>query len=85
METQQLISEINALPESVRLAIEQLVLLLRQQVAAQKLPPILRSSSPLTDEEKAEQQVETGGWASRDDITSGAEYIRQVRRGLRQP
>ncbi|RYE90649.1 MAG: hypothetical protein EOO37_02440 [Cytophagaceae bacterium] len=85
METHQLAAKIDALPESARLAIEQLVLLLEQQPATRKMPPILRTSSPLTEEEKQAEQAETGGWAARADISDGAEYIHQVRRGLRQP
>ena len=85
METSQLVKEINALPESARAAIEQLIVLLGKQPAGKKMPPILREAVPLTEEEKQADLTEPSGWASRTDITDGAEYIHQVRRGLRQP
>ena len=84
METQQLIDEINALPEPARLAIERLVLVLRQQPAT-KTPPILRPALPLTEEEIAAENKSQGGWSDRPDITDGAQYIHDVRRGLRRP
>jgi len=85
METDQFIAQINALPEQARRAIEQLVLLLAQQPPARKMPPILQASSPLTAEEKAAEQAGESAWATRTDITDGAQYIHEVRRGLRQP
>lgn len=84
METQQLLEEINALPEPARRTIEQLVLLLRQQPAARKMPPVLRASTPLTEADQAAEKIEKGGWETRSDISSGAEYIHEVRRGLRK-
>lgn len=85
MDSQQLATQIMGLPEPARLAVEQLIRLLGQQVPGPKLPPILRPAAPLTEEEKAAEQYATGGWADRTDIVDGAEYIHQVRRGLRQP
>ncbi|RZK17594.1 MAG: hypothetical protein EOO56_17670 [Hymenobacter sp.] len=85
METQQLIAQIEALPEQARVTIEQLVLLLGQQGFPAKMPPIMRAATPLTDEEKQVEQTEQAGWETRTDITDGATYIHNVRRGLRQP
>lgn len=85
MDTQQLLAKIEALPEQARLTIEQLVTLLGQRPLPAKMPPILRPAAPLTDEEKQAEQAETSGWAARTDITDGATYIHEVRRGLRQP
>ena len=85
METQQLLAQIEALPEQARITIEQLVMLLGQQPLPAKMPPILRPALPLTNEEIQAEQTETGGWAARTDITDGAAYIHEVRRGLRQP
>ena len=85
METQQLLAKIEALPEQARVTIEQLVILLGQRPLSAKTPPILRSATTLTNEEEEAEQAETGGWAARTDITDGATYIHEVRRGLRQP
>ncbi len=85
METLQLLAKIEALPEQARVTIEQLVVLLGQRPLPAKMPPILRPATPLTEEEKLAEQNETGGWAARTDITDGAAYIHEVRRGLRQP
>ena len=83
----ELEAALDALPEKARLGIERLVLVLRAQGAPHRLPPIMRPSEPLTKAE-AKAQVEQAyldSWASRTDITDGAEYIHQVRRGLRKP
>jgi len=85
METLQLVEEIEALSEPARATVEQLVVLLGQQGSPRPLPPVVRVSRPLTEADLAAEQAETGGWAARTDITDGAEYIHQVRRGLRQP
>ncbi len=85
METLQLLAKIEALPEQARVTIEQLVMLLEQRPLPAKILPILRPATPLTEEEKQAEQAETGGWAARTDITDGATYIHEVRRGLRQP
>jgi hypothetical protein len=85
METQQLLAQIEALPEQARVTIEQLVLLLGQQSLPAKMPPIMRAAVPLTESEKQAEQTETAGWPVRTDITDGAAYIHDVRRGLRQP
>lgn len=84
METKQLVDEIMALPEPARLAIEQLIVFLGQQSEGKKMPPIMRVATPLSETEKLAEQQEDS-WAARTDITDGAEYIHQVRRGLRQP
>jgi hypothetical protein len=85
METQQLIAQIEALPEQARITIEQLVFLLGQQPFPAKMPPILRAATPLTEAEGQAEQTEVAGWQARTDITDGAAYIHDVRRGLRQP
>nr|GFD00418.1 hypothetical protein [Tanacetum cinerariifolium] len=77
METQQLLARIEALPQQARVTIEQLVLLLGQQPVPSKMPPIMRSAMPLTEEEKLAEQSETSGWAARTDITDGATYIHE--------
>lgn len=85
MDNTELIDALNALPEKTRLAIAHLVAVLKEQSAVRRLPPIMRSSEPLTDEEKRAEQTETSGWGARTDIADGGEYIHSVRRGTRQP
>ena len=86
METQQLIEQINALPQEARAAIERLVLLLNEQVpATSKQPPILYPADPTQEGLPFDDPSYFGAWANRTDITDGAEYIHQTRRGLRQP
>lgn len=74
-----------ALPEPTRLAIKQLIAVLGQQTPGPKRPPVLRAAVALTEEDETAAQAVAGGWADRSDIVDGAEYIHQVRRGLRQP
>ena len=85
METLQLAQEINALPEHTRAAVEQLVLLLKKQFVepSKRLPPILYSADPEQTGKPFNDPDFFGAWADRTDITDGAEYIHQVRRGLR--
>lgn len=85
METLQLVNEINALPAHTRTAIEQLVLLLRSEVdkPAKKTLPILYPADPTQNGQPFNDPDFFGAWADRADITDGAEYIHQVRRGLR--
>ena len=85
MNNAELAASLDALPEKTRLAIERLVATLKAQAPIRRLPPIMRSSEPLTADEQRAEQAQTSGWAGRADITDGGEYIHQVRRGLRQP
>jgi len=85
MDNAELVAALNALPEQTRLAIERLVAVLKKQAPVQRLPPIMRSSEPLTEEEKRAAQAGTSTWADRADVTDGGEYIHAVRRGTRQP
>lgn len=85
METDQLISEINALPQAARAAIERLVLLLNGgKPATPKELPILYPADPTQAGLPFDDPDFFGAWSQRLDITDGAEYIHQVRRGLRQ-
>ncbi|MFD1470013.1 hypothetical protein ACFQ48_17425 [Hymenobacter caeli] len=85
METLQLAQELNALPERTRAAVEQLVLLLKKQAVevGKRQPPILYPAEPAQAGLPFDDPVYFGAWASRTDITDGADYIHQVRRGLR--
>ncbi len=85
METLQLAQEISALPERTRVAVEELVLLLRKQAAvpAKRQPPIMYPADHEQDGQPFNDPEFFGAWADRTDITDGAEYIHQVRRGLR--
>lgn len=85
METLQLAEEINALPERTRAAIEQLVMLLNKKAVepVQRQPPILYPADPAQAGQPFNDPAYFGAWADRTDITDGAEYIHQVRRGLR--
>lgn len=85
MDDAKLAAALDALPEKTRAAVKRLVLALKQQAAVRRLPPVMRPSEPLTEAEKQDYLVGANGWANRTDITDGAEYIHQVRRGLRQP
>lgn len=85
MDNAELVAALNALPEKTRLEIERLVALLKQQAPVKRLPPIMRSSEPLTEEEKRAEHAEPSAWAARTDIINGAEYIHAVRRRTRQP
>jgi hypothetical protein len=85
MDNAELVAALNALPEQSRLAIERLVDVLKKQAPVRRLPPIMRSSEPLTEEEKHAEQTGKNPWANRTDITDGSEYIHAVRRGTRQP
>ena len=85
MKVMQLAQELNALPEHTRVALERLVLLLRKQSAeptARKLP-IMYPADPTQEGRPFDDPAFFGAWAERTDITDGAEYIHQVRRGLR--
>lgn len=85
METIQLAQELNALPEHTRAAIERLVLLLRKQSmeSGKRMPPLLFPADPAQEGQPFSDPAFFGAWADRTDITDGAEYIHQVRRGLR--
>ena len=86
METSQLVEEINALPQAARVAVERLVVLLNQQAsAARKQLPVLYPADPAQEGMPFDDPSFFGAWSDRADITDGAEYIHQVRRGLRQP
>ena len=86
METQQLIEQINALPQEARVAIERLVVLLNEQaLVTNRQPPVLYPADPTQESLPFDDPSYFGAWASRTDITDGAEYIHQTRRGLRQP
>jgi len=85
METLQLVKEIEALPEQARMAVERLVLLLKTQdfKPSGKIPPILYPADPEQAGQPFNDPEFFGAWADRTDITSGADYIHEVRRGLR--
>ena len=85
METLQLVREIEALPEQARTALERLVLMLKTQHSNQsgKIPPILYPADPEQAGQPFNDPDFFGAWADRTDITSGADYIHGVRRGLR--
>lgn len=85
METLALVKEIEALPEQARAAIERLVLLLKTQPArqSQKEVPILYPADPRQDGQPFTDPEFFGAWADRLDITNGADYIHEVRRGQR--
>lgn len=85
MNNAELEASLGALPQATQAAIKRLVSVLREQGSPRRLPPIMRPSEPLTEAEKQAEQADDDSWASRTDITDGAEYIHQVRRGLRQP
>lgn len=85
MDNARLAASLDALPGKDRLAIERVVAVLKKQGPVRRLPPIMRSSEPLTADDLHAEQAQTSGWADRADITDGGEYIHQVRRGLRQP
>lgn len=85
METLQLAEELNALPEHTRVAFERLILLLKKQAAGgqSKQPPVLYPADPSQEGQPFSDPEFFGAWADRPDITDGADYIHQVRRGLR--
>lgn len=85
METLQLIREIEALPEPARMAVERLVLLLKTQdfKSSNKTPPVLYPADPQQAGQPFNDPEFFGAWADRTDIISGADYIHEVRRGLR--
>ena len=85
MNTAEWVESLDALPEKTRLGIERLVLLLRQQATktSSRQPPIMRPADPAQAGEPFNDPAYFGAWADRADITDGAEYIHQVRRGLR--
>ena len=85
METLQLAEELNALPERTRAALERLVLLLKKQAAepTKRQPPILYPADLAQEGQPFSDPEFFGSWADRTDITDGADYIHQVRRGLR--
>ena len=85
MEALELAREIHALPEQTRVAMERLVLLLKQTAAipVKRQPPILYSADPTQAGKSFADPEFFGAWADRTDIVDGAEYIHQVRRGLR--
>lgn len=84
MEALELAQEIHALPEPTRTAVERLVRLLNAPAgAAKRQPPVLYPADPeLAGQSFADPEF-FGAWANRADITDSAEYIHQVRRGLR--
>lgn len=86
METLQLVEEINALPERTRAALERLIRLLNHSADAsvKRQPPVLYPADPAQEGLSFDDPAFFGAWASRADITDGAEYIHQVRRGLRE-
>ena len=85
METSQLVAELNALPAPARAGFERLVLLLKKQAAEspKRRPPILYPADPEQEGQPFSDPEFFGAWADRTDMTDGAEYIHQVRRGLR--
>lgn len=85
METLQLVAELDALPERARAGFERLVLLLKKQAAEspKRQPPILYPADPAQEGQPFDDPEFFGAWADRTDIADGAEYIHQVRRGLR--
>ncbi|HEX8329578.1 MAG TPA: hypothetical protein VF629_18720 [Hymenobacter sp.] len=85
METLQLAQELNALPERTRASFERLVLLLKKQATepTKRQPPVLYPADPAQEGQPFSDPEFFGAWADRTDITDGAEYIHQVRRGLR--
>ena len=85
METLQLVKEIEALPEQARAAVERLVALLKTRYATSgdNELPILYPADPAQAGQPFTDPDFFGAWAARTDITSGAEYIHDVRRGLR--
>ena len=86
METSQLIEKLNALPPAARMAIERLVVLLDKQASAtSKQLPVLYPADSTQEGLPFDDPSFFGAWSDRLDITDGAEYIHQVRRGLRQP
>ena len=87
MENLALAQEIATLPAPVRLAVERLVRLLKAQLPAPtaKSPPVLYPADPAQVGRPFTDSAFFGAWADRTDIASGAEYIHDVRRGLRAP
>jgi hypothetical protein len=85
METILLAQELNALPERTREAFERLILLLKKQAveSPKRQPPILYPADPAQEGDPFNDPEYFGAWADRTDITDGAKYIHQVRRGLR--